>query len=136
MTDRLRPEDRVVLQCVDEGFDDTFEITTETGLESHRVRYCLKKLDRLGYVDLRKESGMVERIHDGQKRVFKAPLQASVTADGAELVASLDTGSDVERTEQSLDALVERLEDQEQRIDRLETAVRMLRNSLQNDRFE
>lgn len=75
----LREKDRIVLQHISEGRTDTHQITQATTLQAHEVRYSFNKLEELGLVTLEKPDCMVERVVNGQKRVFKAPTEAQQT---------------------------------------------------------
>lgn len=132
--DRLRDVDHVVLQCVAEGAGDTFEITRDTIFETHQIRYSLKeKLAPLGLIELEKPDGMVERVHNGQKRVFEAPLEAELTNGGKQVLEEESRERDLGRYENlSRKELIERIHDHEQRIQRLETGLEMLKEPFQD----
>lgn len=87
----LREKDQAVLQAVSSGHDDTQKIKSETTLESHEIRYSLNKLEDLGLVESEQPDGMVERVVDGQKRVFQAPTEAELTEEGEHLSTELDS---------------------------------------------
>ena len=78
----LRDKEQIILQQVHSGNDDVQKITSATTLENHHVTYAFQKLEDLGLVDVSKPEGTVERVIDGQKRVFQAPKQASLTKKG------------------------------------------------------
>lgn len=78
----LRDKERVVLHHVKEGHDDVQKITSETTLENHHVTYAFEKLEELGLIQVEKPDGMVERVINGQKRVFQHPKQATLTDKG------------------------------------------------------
>ncbi|SDQ40752.1 type IV secretory system conjugative DNA transfer family protein [Natronobacterium texcoconense] len=80
--EELREKDRRVLECIREGKDDVQKITEATCLENHEVNYCFRKLKDLDLVEIEKPEGKVERVIDGQKRVFQAPKKASLTELG------------------------------------------------------
>jgi predicted transcriptional regulator len=80
----LREKDRVVLTCIGNGKDDVQKITAATTLENHHVTYAFEKLEEQGLIHVEKPDGMVERVIDGQKRVFQAPKQAELTEKGRE----------------------------------------------------
>lgn len=109
--------------------DDTFEITWVTTLETHQVRYSLKeKLALPEFIELEKQDGMVERVDNGQKQVFRAPLKAEITDKGKQTLESRLAEEDIDRYESlSQKELVERLHDHERRIQRLETGIEMLK---------
>ena len=68
--EKIRDKDRVVLEHIEEGQDDVQKITEQTTLENHHVSYSFEKLEGLGFVTVKKPDKMVERVVDGQKRVF------------------------------------------------------------------
>lgn len=131
-TETLREKDRAVLSHILEGRNDTHEITQATTLADYEVRYSFGKLEDHGLIRIEKPDGMVERTVDGQKRVFKAPHQAHLTDKAKEYLEQTRIKEDAERFEDmSREELVEKIRDHEDRIDRLETAVEMLKASFQ-----
>jgi len=82
MTDQLRDKDCTVLTAIDDGHDDTQKIKAATILENHEIRYSLTKLADLGLIEVQQPEGNVERIINGQKRVFQHPKQAELTKKG------------------------------------------------------
>lgn len=130
MLEELREKDRVVLECIGEGRDDTQKITEATTLETHEARYSLEKLQGLGLIDVEKPDGMVERVVDGQKRVFRHPSRAELTDRGQGCVASAGEAPgdyrDLSRKE-----LVERMHRLEARIEELEEQFEIFREQVQ-----
>lgn len=88
--EEIRDKDHVVLQNIKEGLDDVQKITAETTLENHHVSYCFEKLENLGLITVEKPDRMVERVIDGQKRVFQHPKQAKLTKKGERCLEHLD----------------------------------------------
>jgi predicted transcriptional regulator len=86
----LRDKDKAVLQAISDSHDDAQKIKSQTTLENHEIRYSLDKLEDRGLVELEQPEGMVERIVDGQKRVFQAPTEARLTEEGKRRVTELD----------------------------------------------
>jgi hypothetical protein len=82
LDDQLREKDRLVLTCIHDGRDDIQQINTTTVLANHEAAYCFEKLAELDLIDVETPEGMVERVVDGQKRVFDAPKQARLTDRG------------------------------------------------------
>lgn len=82
----LREKDQIVLACIADGQDDVQQITAATTLENHEVNYCFTKLADLGLLEVEKPEGYVERYVGGQKRVFRAPKEATLTEAGQEYV--------------------------------------------------
>ena len=112
----LRGKDQAVLQAVQEGHDDAQRIKSETTLENHEIRYSLDKLEDLGLVELEQPDGMVERVVDGQKRVFQAPTQAELTRDGGNRVRELDSEDSDHYEDMSHNELVEKVHQLESQL--------------------
>lgn len=72
--EELREIDRTVLSCIKEGKDDIQKITSATGLPNHNVNYCFEKLEEFGLIQVEKPEDPVERVIDGQKRVFQVKV--------------------------------------------------------------
>jgi len=75
MTDELRDKEHVILQQISSGNDDIQKITSATTLENHHATYAFEKLKEHGLLTVSKPEGTVERVIDGQKRVFQHPKQ-------------------------------------------------------------
>jgi len=67
----LRETDRTVLNCIKDGKDDIHKITSTTGLPNHKVNYSFKKLEEQGLIQVQQPEQPVERMVNGQKRVFQ-----------------------------------------------------------------
>lgn len=131
MTDQLRDKDRVVLHCIQEGHDDVQKITAETTLENHHVTYAFDKLQDLGLIHVEKPEGMVERVIDGQKRVFQAPKRAELTEKGLEALEK--TGEEIEEYEDlSHNEIVEKVHELENRMKKLEKKFDTLRRQVKD----
>jgi predicted transcriptional regulator len=135
MTDQekppLRDKDRVVLHHIQEGRDDVQKITEATTLENHEVNYCFQKLEELGLIEVEKPDGMVERVVDGQKRVFKAPKKAKMASEKVE--QHLDESDEVDRCIiLSREELSHRVCELEQDIDELQQSLRIIKKQIQD----
>jgi hypothetical protein len=75
--------DRTVLTCIKEGKDDTQKITSTTGLPNYKVTYRFEKLEGMGLIRVEEPEEPVERVIDGQKRVFEVNM-AELTQRGTE----------------------------------------------------
>ena len=126
----LRDIDKTVLQYIADGCTDTHEISQATTLETHQIRYSLKKLDDQDLITTKNPDGMTERTVNGQKRVFKTPLQAKLTDHGTQLLKEDLPHSEEQYHSLSRDELTEKLHDHEQRIQRLETGLEILKDQL------
>jgi len=78
----LRDKERLVLTQVEQGNDDVQKITEATTLENHHVTYAFQKLEQHSLIQVSKPDEMVERVINGQKRVFQHPKQAELTEKG------------------------------------------------------
>jgi len=135
MTDQekppLRDKDRVVLHHIKEGRDDVQKITEATTLENHEVNYCFQKLEEIGLIEVEKPDGMVERVVDGQKRVFEAPKKAKMASEKVEQY--LDGSEEVDRYIMlSRGELSRRVCELEQDIDELQQSLRIIKKQIQD----
>ena len=125
----LRDKDHVVLHQINEGNDDVQKITSETTLENHHVTYALEKLEEHGLIQVEKPDGMVERIINGQKRVFQAPKKAELTEKGRKRLeqeeADLDSYENLTHRE-----LVEKVRELENQVEGLERQLTMFRKQV------
>jgi len=126
MTDdlQLRDIDQAVLHAIQEGHNDTQKITQHTTLKTHRVRYSLKKLEQLGLITVEQPDQMVERVVDGQKRVFQHPKKAELTDKGRRTLRESD--------QEDLEAY-QNLTHKElvKKVNHLETEIQTLKNSME-----
>ena len=126
MTDdlQLRDIDQAVLHAIQEGHNDTQKITQQTTLKTHRVRYSLKKLEKQGLITVEQPDQMVERVVDGQKRVFQHPKKAELTDKGRRTLRESD--------EEDLEAY-QNLTHKElvKKVNHLETEIQTLKNSME-----
>ncbi len=126
MTDdlELRDIDQAVLHAIQEGHNDTQKITQHTTLENHHVRYSLKKLEKQGLITVEQPDQMVERVVDGQKRVFQHPKKAELTDKGRRTLRESD--------QEDLEAY-QNLTHKElvKKVNHLETEIQTLKNSLE-----
>jgi predicted transcriptional regulator len=131
--EQLRDIDQVVLQKIEKGHDDTQKITAETTLETHQVRYSLKKLEQLDLVNLTKPDGMVERAVDGQKRVFKTPTQAQLTRKGINLADSQNKEGQDQYEDLSKEELVSRMRELEREVEELKQSFNVFRKQVRRE---
>lgn len=125
----LREKDRAVLRHIDEGNDDVQHITAATTLENHEVNYCFRKLEDQGLIEVEKPDGMVERVIDGQKRVFEAPKQARPTEKGERCLDQAPEGEE-KYEEMTRDELVETVRELEARIADLRRSFEVFREQV------
>ncbi len=121
--EQLRDKDHVVLKHIEEGLDDVQKITAATTLENHHVSYSFQKLEQLGLITIEKPDKMIERIVDGQKRVFQHPKKAELTDKGLKLLEKEDIESnrfeDLTQREltEKVNQLENKVEDMEQQFE-------------------
>mgnify|MGYP000385529279 CR=1 FL=1 len=127
----LRDKDRVVLTCIDNGKDDVQKITSETTLENHHVTYAFEKLQQLNLLNVSKPSGTVERIIDGQKRVFQHPKQAELTEKGEQYLEHSEEQDLDEYENLSHRELVKRVYSLEREITDLKQAFKTFQKQIQ-----
>lgn len=70
----LREVDHTVLTCIKEGKNDTHEITSATGYERYEVTYSFDLLEEQGLIQIYRPEEPVERVINGQKRVFQVKV--------------------------------------------------------------
>ena len=129
--EKVRDKDHVVLKHVEEGRDDVQKITEETTLENHHVSYSFEKLEELGLITVSKPDRMVERVVDGQKRVFQHPKQADLTDEGLRYLEESGSEDVTEYEDVSHEELVERVREIEDEVDELKEAFRVFKKQVQ-----
>jgi predicted transcriptional regulator len=129
----LRDKDHVILEKISEGLDDTQKITSETTLQNHEIRYSLKKLQDKGLIELEKPDDMVERVINGQKRVFQAPLQAEPTEKGLQTLNEQNQEGLEKYEDLTHGELVEKVRDLEDEVDKMRESFRLLKRQIQNN---
>lgn len=129
--EKIRDKDHVVLQHIEEGREDVQKITAETTLENHHVSYCFEKLEELGLITVEKPDTMVERIVDGQKRVFQHPKKAKLTEKGREYLRGPHSEDVTEYEDLSHEELVDRVRTVEKEVKELEEAFQVFKRQVQ-----
>ena len=130
--EEIRDKDHLVLQHIKKGLNDTQKITAETTLENHHVSYCFEKLEELGLITVEKPDTMIERIVDGQKRVFQHPKQAELTEKGLQYLENSDSEKVTEYEDLSHGELVEKVKAVEEDVKELEEAFKLFKKQIQN----
>lgn len=126
---QLRDEDHAVLCCIRDGDDDVQKIKAATTLTKRQVNYAFDKLEDLDLIEVSRPDGQVERVIDGQKRVFDAPKQATLTEQAVNYLQSTETAT-TQYEDLSREELVETVHDLETRIDQLEDAFESFRKQV------
>jgi predicted transcriptional regulator len=134
MTDdfELRDIDHAVLHHIADGHNDTQKITQQTTLKTHRIRYSLKKLEQQGLITIEKPDTMVERVINGQKRVFQHPKQADITEKGHRYIKQEETDRTDAYRDLSHDELVKKFRELEEKVNQLEQSIEAFRRQIIN----
>jgi len=128
----LRDKEQIILQQIQSGNDDVQKITETTTLENHHVTYAFEKLEQHGLLTVSKPDGTVERVIEGQKRVFQHPKQAELTDKGEQLLKKLTTEEIDEYENLSHWELVEKTHRLENQVEELEKKFEVFRDQVQN----
>ena len=133
MTDvpQLRDIDQTILHHIQNGHNDTQKITSKTTIKTHRVRYSLKKLQQQGLITVEQPDQMVERVIDGQKRVFQHPKKAELTDKGLQKTEELNQENLEAFKNMSHRELVKKTRRLEKDINELENAFEAFRKQVQ-----
>jgi predicted transcriptional regulator len=121
---QLRDKDHAVLHQIHNGNTDIQQITEATTLTNREVNYAFQKLATQDLIQVHKPDGMIERVVNGQKRVFQHPKQAQLTTKGEQSLT--------EHPPQTYDDMTH--EELVQKVRDLENEVESLRNSLETFR--
>jgi hypothetical protein len=127
--EKIRDKDHTVLTCIQEGEDDVQKVKAATTLEKHEVNYAFEKLEDLGLIDVHRPDGQVERIIDGQKRVFDAPKEATLTQTGLQYLHTPNQDS-TRYEDLSKEELIEKIYDLENRVTQLENGFEAFRQQV------
>jgi len=127
----LRDKERLVLTQVEQGNDDVQKITEATTLENHHVTYAFQKLEQHSLIHVSKPDRMVERVIDGQKRVFQHPKQAELTEKGREYLEDSEAEDLGQYENLSRKELVQKVHRLENRLDELEKTFQVFREQVQ-----
>lgn len=128
--EEIRDKDHVVLKHVEEGLNDVQKITAETTLKNHHVTYSFEKLEEKGLLTVSKPEGMVERVINGQKRVFQHPKQAEITEKGEQYLKHTGREDLDEYENLSHRELVERTHSLENQVEELERKFEVFRDQV------
>jgi len=127
---KLRDIDQAVLHHIVEGHNDTQKITSKTTLKTHRIRYSLKKLEKQGLITVKQPDRMVERVVDGQKRVFQHPKKAELTDKGLQKTEELNQENLEAFENMSHKEMVKRIQSLENDIDKLQRSFKAFRKQV------
>jgi hypothetical protein len=135
MTPELRDKDIAVLEAIRDGANDVHEIGEATTLTNREINYSITEysLEDLGLVDVDRPDGREWREVDSREMEVWTPKQVALTDAGIQYLAQHDSEEhgyeDFSKRE-----LVQRIEDLEERQDRLETLFKRFRDKVM-DRF-
>jgi predicted transcriptional regulator len=127
----LRQKEQIILQQIQNGNNDVQKITSATTLENHHVTYAFQKLEQLNLLQISKPEGTVERVIEGQKRVFQHPKQAELTDKGEQYLEQEETQELEEYENLSHRELVEKTHALENRVEELEKKFEVFRDQVQ-----
>lgn len=127
----LREEDHLILKQIQEGNDDVQKITSATTLENHQVTYSFQKLEGEDLIQISRPDKMVERVINGQKRVFQHPKTAELTDKGRKLIEESSQSDLSQYQDLSRQELVQRVHELDQRVDDLEQSFEIFRKQVQ-----
>lgn len=117
--EKLRDEDKVVLQLIRDGTDDVRSINKATSLSRRQVGYAFTKMDELGLIDVISEEDEYVREHvNGQERRYRKPREGNLTELGKryfELRDSPDIDPD-ELAQKETDNQIEELKEHVQQL--------------------
>lgn len=130
LSEQLRDKDQAVLRNIAEGHDDVQKITSATTLENHHVTYSFEKLEELELITVEKPDKMVERVVDGQKRVFQAPKQAGLTEKGKQYLEQTNREDLDDYENLSHQELVQRVHQLENQVEKLEQKFEIFRDQV------
>jgi len=133
MTEELRDKEHVILQQISSGNDDVQKITSATTLENHHVTYVFQKLEEHGLLTVSKPEGTVERVIDGQKRVFQHPKQADLTEKGKQYLEQEDLEDEEMYENLSHRELVEKVHRLEQELNEFRKAFAQFRKQVKRE---
>jgi predicted transcriptional regulator len=129
----LRDKEHLILQQIQSGNNDVQKITSQTTLENHHVTYAFQKLEELQLIEVSKPDGRVERIIDGQKRVFQHPKQAELTQKGEQYLEHSDQ-EDIDQYENlSHRELVDKIHQLEDRTKELENRLELFQQQVKRE---
>ena len=130
MTPELREKDIAVLQAIQTGASDTREIHEATTLTIREINYSLTEysLEQQGLVEINRLDGRGWRKINGEERYVWKPKQVRLTDQGLKTLAengTTDRFEDMSRRE-----LIERIQELEERQNRLEAVFKDFRRKV------
>jgi hypothetical protein len=133
MNPELRDKDITVLQAIQNGATDTHQIKQETQLTTREINYSINEysLQEKGLVQVEKQDGREWRqINGHQKKVWK-PKKLQLTDKAIQLLNQLETETGYENV--SKRELAQRIQELEQRQNRLENQFKDFRNKVMDE---
>lgn len=133
--ERVGEKGHTVLECLRDGRTDTRQIRKVTTLTNDDVNNAYRKLEDLGLIETRTPEGRVTEIEDGQERNFKAPTEAWLTDAGLKYFAWTNRET-TKHQDMTHDELVERVNELEDSVARLESSLEIFKKQVQQMRKE
>jgi len=130
MNQELREKDLAVLQALQEGANTVSEIKENTVLGNREINYSLTEysLEQQGLVEIDRLDGRGWRKINGEERYVWKPKQVRLTDQGLKTLAengTTDRFEDMSRRE-----LIERIQELEERQNRLENVFKDFRRKV------
>lgn len=132
MTSDLREKDLAVLQAIHDGATTVAEINEVTILSTREINYSLteKSLEQQGLVEIHRNTGRDWREINGEERYVWTPKSVELTDKGVQMIANHEIDETSRYEDVSKRELSERLQELEERQNRLETVFRDFRESV------
>lgn len=131
---QVRDKDHIILNWIEKGENDVHRINQSTKLTLGEINYSFRKLEDLGLIQVEHPNGTVERVVDGQKRVFDAPKTATLTQKGRDYLEQAEQKENLEKYEgMSRRELIEKLEEHENRIESLEKSFEIFQEQVKRE---
>ena len=121
-----------ILISIQNGCNNVRDIRETTTFSIGTVNYRLSKLEDIGLVELGKSEGRERSVVDGQLREYDRPKPVNLTELGEQYFEWIDRQQNLEQYYSlSREELVELVYDHDRRINRLESAIEMLKDQFQ-----
>lgn len=131
MTTELRDKDLTVLQAIQDGANTVSEIKESTTLSNREINYSLteKSLKEMGLVEIDRANGREWHKINGEERYVWKPKTVELTDQALQTLAEQENKTD-RYEDMSKRELIDRIQELEQRQDRLETVFKDFRNKV------
>ncbi|MFB6183214.1 MAG: hypothetical protein ABEI96_01550 [Haloarculaceae archaeon] len=128
----LREKDLAVLQAIENGATTTHELNEVTTLTTREINYSLTEysLEELGLVEITRRDGREKREIDGHEQSVWRSKQFRLTDKAHQVLAQQEAGKSERYEDLSKRELIERVDELETRLDRLETVFKDFRTKV------